>query len=120
MGKIAEFVDSRVEAQSYFPEDMEERKVTVRLISPVVDDLDFVAAKLGYTRSGVAAELLAVAISEARKAVETHPLLVPDGGVSVETIARIADAEEESEETGADPLALLISGSPKSSKRTKS
>ncbi len=94
MSKIAEFVDSRVEARVYFPEDEEEKKVTVRLISSVVGDLDFVASKLGYTRSGVAAELLACAIAEARKEVEKHPLLLEEEGISQQMIAQIAERQE--------------------------
>ncbi len=99
MGKIADFVNSRAEARAYDPDSEDEKKVTVRLLASYVEDLDFVAGKLGDTRSGLAAELLARAIQEARQAVDAHPLLLAPG-ISPDIIAEIGDAEERGEVLG--------------------
>lgn len=94
MGNIAEFVADRAEALVYEPEDVPLKKVSVRIPEDDVADLDALAGKLSYTRSGLAAELLVRAIHEAKKAAAGNPILEQIEGVDPEQIALIADHEE--------------------------
>jgi hypothetical protein len=93
MGTIADFVNSRAEARAEGRESHDEKKVTVRLLDSDVEELDFIAGKLGDTRSGLAAELLTRAIQEAGQVLAGHPVLLRDG-VSPDIIAEIGDAED--------------------------
>jgi len=73
MSILASLLEERVEVLTYVPDDVIVKKVTLRLHEDAVEDLDFIAAKLGMSRTGCAEEILPRAIQELRKSVEAHP-----------------------------------------------
>lgn len=97
MSVLASFLDERAEVLDYVPEDVIVKKVTLRLHEDAVEDLDFIAAKLGMSRTGCAEEVLARAIQETRQAVETHPYYASRNGSDPKLVGKVADEAEAKE-----------------------
>lgn len=66
------------------------RKISVSLSGPLVDDLDYISARMGVSRSAIISEFMADALSEARRVFE----LVPPNPTPADVVRMRGESEE--------------------------
>ncbi len=92
MSAIQDFVNEKAQdSNTHFGRE-ELKLVSCRLPVTLVDKMDEVASKLGMVRSGLAAELLEIAIDEAATAVENNKNLT--GGLDLATVKKVSDWQD--------------------------
>lgn len=92
--RVLAFMHERIENLDFDPDDEPGKKITVRLSQSLVNDLDAVAAKLSFTRTGCAEHLLSVCIREAAIYVTEDPIVAARSSFDPKLLARIEDASE--------------------------
>ncbi len=66
------------------------RKISVSLSGSLVDDLDYISARMGVSRSAIISEFMAEALSEARRVFE----LVPPNPTPADVVRMRGESEE--------------------------
>nr|CRY95731.1 hypothetical protein [uncultured prokaryote] len=66
------------------------RKISVSLSGSLVDDLDYISARMGVSRSAIISEFMADALSEARRVFE----LVPPNPTPADVVRMRGESEE--------------------------
>lgn len=66
------------------------RKISVSLSGSLVDDLDYISARVGVSRSAIISEFMADALSEARRVFE----LVPPNPTPADVVRMRGESEE--------------------------
>ena len=66
------------------------RKISVSLSGSLVDDLDYISARMGVSRSAIISEFMADALSEARRGFE----LVPPNPTPADVVRMRGESEE--------------------------
>ena len=66
------------------------RKISVSLSGSLVDDLDYISARMGVFRSAIISEFMADALSEARRVFE----LVPPNPTPADVVRMRGESEE--------------------------
>lgn len=66
------------------------RKISVSLSGSLVDDLDYISARTGVSRSAIISEFMAEALSEARRVFE----LVPPNPTPADVVRMRGESEE--------------------------
>lgn len=66
------------------------RKISVSLSGSLVDDLDYISARMGVSRSAIISEFMADALSDARRVFE----LVPPNPTPADVVRMRGESEE--------------------------
>ena len=66
------------------------RKISVSLSGSLVDDLDYISARMGVSRSAIISEFMADALSETRRVFE----LVPPNPTTADVVRMRGESEE--------------------------